>query len=249
MTTTSEPAGSVDRPTRYQAYVRWVEDTCRKDPGARMTLRKGLGRDLDDVRYVRGMHRLVTRWLPRGADTPLAEQRAYYTVASLVAAQPRYSFAVDEPDEEPQDAPADEHQPGVAPSDGESLTLGHEDASGPAARSHGDSLGVAFAAAVLGGGGNREMRLSTAETRLHLLTRQSLDGLHRHLPSAVRFLRDADAPVDYARLMNDLADWPARQGRISRRWLQDFYSRYAKSKNAAANAADADEAGDPDADL
>lgn len=239
MTTISEPARSTDRPARYQAYVRWVEYTCGNDPGARTALRKGLGRGLDDIRYVRGMHRLIARWLPRGTDTPDAEQRAYYTVASLIAAQPRYSFAKDEPEQEPSAEPPEDVAPPADPED-------EPDAASPG-KAYGDSLGVAFAEAVLTGGGNREMRLSTAETRLHLLTRQSLDGVHRHLPSTVRFLRDADAKIDYARLMADLADWPARQGRISRRWLQDFYSRYAKSKNEAANAADADEAQDPDA--
>jgi CRISPR system Cascade subunit CasB len=240
MTTISEPASSTDRPTRFQAYVRWVEHTCGNDPGARMTLRKGLGRGLDDVRYVRGMHRLVTRWLPRGGDTSEAEQRAYYAVASLIAAQPRYSFAKDEPEPETSPQPPDDEAPEAGRED-------EQPASAPG-KARGESLGVAFAKAVLAGGGNRDMRLSTAETRLHLLTRQSLDGVHRHLPSAVRFLRDAGAPVDYARLMADLADWPARQGRISRRWLQDFYSQCAKSKNEAANAADADEAQNPDAD-
>lgn len=234
MTMISEPPRSTDRPNRFQSYVRWVQATCGNDPGARMTLRKGLGRGLDDVRYVRGMHRLVTRWLPSGGDTPEAEQRAYYAVASLIAAQPRHSFTEDEP--EPDASP---EPPDAAPRPA--------DASAPG-KGRGESLGIAFAKAVLAGGGNREMRLSTAETRLHLLTRQSLDGLHRHLPSTVRFLRDAGAPIDYARLMADLADWPARQGRISRRWLQDFYSHYAKSKNEAANAADADEAQSPDAD-
>lgn len=237
MTTISEPARSTDRPSRYQAYVRWVESTCGNDPGARTTLRNGLGRGLDDIRYVRGMHRLIARWLPRGTDTSDAEQRAYYTVASLIAAQPRHSFAKDEPETAP-DAPEDVAPPAGPEDETEAASSG---------KAYGDSLGVAFAEAVLTGGGNREMRLSTAETRLHLLTRQSVDGLHRHLPSTVRFLRDADAKIDYARLMADLTDWPARQGRISRRWLQDFYSRYAKSKNEAASAADADEAQDPDA--
>jgi CRISPR system Cascade subunit CasB len=240
MTMISESPRSTDRPNRFQSYVRWVQATCGNDPGARMTLRKGLGRGLDDVRYVRGMHRLVTRWLSRGGDTPEAEQRAYYAVASLIAAQPRHSFTKDEPElETSPETPDDAAPPADREDDQRDSTSGN---------ARGESLGVAFAKAVLAGGGNREMRMSTAETRLHLLTRQSLDGLHRHLPSTVRFLRDAGAPIDYARLMADLADWPARQGRISRRWLQDFYSHYAKSKNEAANAADAAEAESPDAD-
>ncbi|NJP46497.1 type I-E CRISPR-associated protein Cse2/CasB [Actinacidiphila epipremni] len=240
MTTMTEPKSSVDRPNRYQAYVRWVEYICRTDPGARTILRKGLGRGLDDVRYVRGMHRILTRWLPQGADTPAAEQRAYYTVASLIAERPRHSFAHDEPEPEPSTEHADGRTPTAEPDDAPE--------TGITGKLQGESLGAAFAAAVLAGGNSREIRQSTAETRLHLLTRQSLDGLHRHLPSAVRFLRDADAPVDYARLIADLTVWPALQGRISRRWLQDFYSPLAKSRNDAANAADADESQNPDTD-
>lgn len=250
MTTTSQSSIPARRLSRHQAYVQWIEHACRTDPGARTVLRRGLGRGLDDVLYTRGMHRLVARWLPRGSDTPVAEQRAYYTVASLIAAQPRYTFgprAGAEPSPEPLDsdtgadldAPESEPDAADAP-EAESP----EPASSNAQR--GDSLGVAFAHAVLKGGTGREMRLTTAETRLNLLTRQSLDGVHRYLPSAVRFLRDADAPIDFARLLADLTHWPVRQGRISRRWLQDFYVLQAKAVTAAANAADVEEAHDPD---
>jgi len=244
MTTISEHSGSAQRRGRNENYVRWVEQVCRDDPGARSALRRGLGRGLDDVLYTRGMHRLVARWLPAGGDTPVAEQRAYYAVASLIAAQPRHTFtqhlSAEPAGQSDVDAPLV-----LDASDSAVLDVGDaEGREAPARR--GESLGVAFAHAVLKGGGGREMRLATAETRLNLLTRQSLDGIHRYLPSAVRFLRDADAPIDFARLLTDLADWPVRQGRISRRWLQDFYALQAKAATAAANAADVEEAQEPD---
>jgi CRISPR system Cascade subunit CasB len=244
MTTISEHSGSAQRRGRNENYVRWVEQVCRDDPGARSALRRGLGRGLDDVLYTRGMHRLVARWLPAGGDTPVAEQRAYYTVASLIAAQPRHTFTqhvTAEPAE-----PAGTDAP-LAAGASDSAVPDAGDAEDRETRARqGESLGVAFAHAVLKAGGGREMRLATAETRLNLLTRQSLDGIHRYLPPAVRFLRDADAPIDFAQLLVDLTDWPVGKGRISRRWLQDFYALLAKAPTATANAADVEEAHEPD---
>jgi CRISPR system Cascade subunit CasB len=241
MTTISEPSGSAQRRRKNENFVRWVEEVCRNDPGARSALRRGLGRGLDDVLYTRGMHRLVARWLPAGGDTPVAEQRAYYTVASLIAAQPRHTFT-QHVTAEPADSAA---SLAAGASDYAVPDAGDAEARETRAR-RGESLGVAFAHAVLKAGGGREMRLATAETRLNLLTRQSLDGIHRYLPPAVRFLRDADAPIDFAQLLVDLTDWPVGQGRISRRWLQDFYALLAKAPTAAANAADVEEAHEPD---
>jgi CRISPR system Cascade subunit CasB len=86
------------------------------------------------------------------------------------------------------------------------------------------------------------MRLSTAESRLNLLTRQSVNGLHRHLPATIGYLRGLDVPVDWARLLNDLIGWPTRSGRISRRWLQDFYWLCAQADRDKASKADDQEA-------
>jgi CRISPR system Cascade subunit CasB len=67
------------------------------------------------------------------------------------------------------------------------------------------------------------MRMSAAESRINLLTRQSLRGIHLHLPAAVNQVRTTDASIDWEQLLADLVDWPYQSGRISRRWLQDFY--------------------------
>lgn len=251
MTINTDSGDAGGRHNRYQRYTRWVETTCRDDPGARIALRKGLRRGLDDALYIRGMHRLVSPWLPQGPATNSSEQRAYYTIASLIAAQPRHSFTGKplSPDGagEGSDAATDTTatpaasgpEPAVAPP-GQAAA-----AAAPAsgARPYGASLGAAFARAVTGGAGReREMRQSAAETRLNLLTRQSLDGLHRHLPATVRYLQDCEAPVDWAQLMTDLVDWPVRQGRIARRWLQDFYWQCAKAEREKADRTDATEA-------
>lgn len=242
----AEPAGA--RLTQHQKYTRWVESTCRNDPGARVTLRKGLRRELDEAAYTRGMHRLIAGWLPKGPDTPDSEQRAYYTVAALIASQPRYSFAESEQPAEPEEpvspsaSDAEQAQNGEAPSP----PAGKHTVSAARRRTHGSSLGAALAQAVTGGPGReREMRKSTGEARLNLLTRQSANGLHRHLPATVRYLRDLDVPVDWSQLLADLIDWPARSGRISRRWLQDFYWLSARADQDKASDADLRESLEP----
>ncbi|WNI18723.1 type I-E CRISPR-associated protein Cse2/CasB [Actinacidiphila sp. ITFR-21] len=256
MTTQTEPDRPALRLTLHQKYVRRIENLCRTDPGARIALRKGLRRALDDGAHTRGMHRLITPWLPQGAETPETEQRAYYTIAALIAAQPRYSFAADGPEDEPaaeagnQPAAEPQNDPGQD-ADGESepaAAVIDPAASPPGSaqarrRSSGSSLGIAFARAVAEAPGReREMRLSTAESRLNLLTRQSVNGLHRHLPASVGYLRGLDVPVDWARLLGDLIGWQAGSGRISRRWLQDFYWSCAQSDRDKAAKADGEEA-------
>ena len=93
------------------------------------------------------------------------------------------------------------------------------------------------------------MRDSTAESRLNLLTRQSATGLHRHLPASVRYLRDLDVPVDWAQLLEDLIAWPVHSGRISRRWLQDYYrlrDKAEREKTATADHQENDDLGAPE---
>ncbi|WP_244315530.1 type I-E CRISPR-associated protein Cse2/CasB [Streptomyces albidochromogenes] len=185
----------------------------REDPGARSALRSGLRKDLDSVRR---MHRLIAPWLPEPRTEDV--ERAYYAIAAMIAAQPRSALAV------PADGPL---QPD------EELA-----ATGRAGRRRA-SLGAAFAAAVTEGPGReKEMRVGTAESRLNLLTRQSVNGLHRHLPSAVGYLRSLGVEVDWAQLLDDLGDWRKHSGRISRTWLQDFYRVLGKKLAQQADEAD-----------
>ncbi|CAM5605669.1 hypothetical protein SALBM135S_07188 [Streptomyces alboniger] len=51
----------------------------------------------------------------------------------------------------------------------------------------------------------------------------SLRGIHLHLPAAVKQVRTTGVSIDWGQLLADLVDWPYQSGRISRRWLQDFY--------------------------
>lgn len=237
MTTESPP----DRPTsarrtQRQAYTSWIEQTCKNDPGARSALRSGLRRGIDEVPR---MHRLVAPWLPRDGAVPDSEQRAYYAVAAMIAAQPRSRYS-EADDEETQAAPGPDSSSDKVLPDQRAV------AEAPRVGRYGVSLGTAFALAVAQGPGReREMRESSAESRLNLLTRQSVTGLYRHLPASTRYLRELDVPVDWAQLLDDLIAWPVHSGRISRRWLQDYYRLRAKADHAKAARADEQEAEEP----
>ncbi|MCL3992400.1 type I-E CRISPR-associated protein Cse2/CasB [Streptomyces eurythermus] len=198
----------------YAAFTEHIERLCRTDPGARAALRAGLRRDLDHPR-TRPMHRLLTPRLPEGCDDKTAQ--AHYTVAALIAAQPRHTFSPDQGDDEDT---ADEH---VAAEEQTSLQEGEpdEEVIPPGPTPYGASFGAALGQAVIAKGAS--MRKSAAESRISLLTRQSLRGIHLHLPAAVNQVRTTGTSIDWGQLLADLVDWPYQSGRISRRWLQDFY--------------------------
>ncbi|MER5556711.1 type I-E CRISPR-associated protein Cse2/CasB [Streptomyces sp. NPDC002793] len=222
------PAGRIPqqnsnaRASRSHAFTNWVAQVSREDPGARSALRSGLRKDLDSVRR---MHRLVAPWLPEQRSEDV--ERAYYAVAAMIAAQPRSALGV------PQST-----------ADG-----GEQRDAAPTPRRRRATLGTAFATAVVEGPGReKEMRAGTAESRLNLLTRQSVNGLHRHLPASVGYLRSLGVDIDWGQLLDDVGNWRRQSGRISRTWLQDFYR--LRDKSLALQADDADEkelAADPPA--
>ncbi|MEU3521364.1 type I-E CRISPR-associated protein Cse2/CasB [Streptomyces sp. NPDC006654] len=216
--TTTAPA--LSRPSLYRAFVNHIETRCAQDPGVRVALRKGLRRDLDDVR---GLHRIVAAWLPDGC--PQAEERAFYAVAAMIADRPRHTFHTPGDHDDP-DATAPAGREPTAPPAGQAEAA----ATQPTRR---DSLGASYARAVLAQAG-RGLAENTAEARLNLLTRQSLPGIHRHLPGSIRHLRDAGADIDFAVLLDDLATWPYRSKTTARRWLKDYYrTRRAPLETAA----------------
>ncbi|MDQ0986673.1 type I-E CRISPR-associated protein Cse2/CasB [Streptomyces sp. V2I9] len=205
------------RRSHERAFTTRVEQVCSTDPGARSALRSGLRKDLDSVRR---MHRLIARWLPERRSPDV--ERAYYAVAAMIAAQPRSALA------------------SAGHADDGPVQPGGQELTGSAPRRHRTSLGTAFATAVTEGPGReKEMRAGTAESRLNLLTRQSVNGLHRHLPSSVGYLRSLGVEIDWAQLLDDLGSWRTRSGRISRTWLQDFYR--LRNEEAAHQADEADE--------
>lgn len=211
---------------RFADFTRRIEKLCADDPGARTALRTGLRRGLDGVPR---MHRFVVPELPRGGRIPAAQQRAYYAVASMIAAQPRHTFADAEPET----------------NDTEESSMAADSAPEPTPeQKYGSSLGRAFATAVATSPArDRAMRESAAESRLNLLTRQSTNGLHRHLPAAVRFLCDVGVDVDWPRLLADLIAWPVDAQKVARYWLQDYYMHRANPEWQKADSADQDETG------
>ncbi|MEU8501557.1 type I-E CRISPR-associated protein Cse2/CasB [Streptomyces lavendulae] len=210
---------TAERASREKNFVLWVQHLCAQDPGARAALRSGLRKDLDAVPR---MHRFIAPYLPHDR-TPLEVQQAYYAIASMIAAQPRPA---------PPAGPAATGEPDAPAGSEEGVSAAAAPAGLP---ERGTSLGAAFAAAV-GPGREGRMRESSAESRLNLLTRQSLPGLHRHLPAAVAHLRSLDVPVDFAQLLSDLAHWPRHSGRIARRWLQDYYRIRARDDRPGPDA-------------
>ncbi|MFJ9597973.1 type I-E CRISPR-associated protein Cse2/CasB [Streptomyces virginiae] len=212
--------------TRQQAFTAHMVRVAATDPGARAALRGGVRRGLNE-RRLREMDRIVVPWLPEREALTDDIERAYYAVASMIGATS--SRAAENPDEPPAETPPGEPVPAE----------GSPQRDRTAAPRYGPSLGVAFALAVTGGRGGREMREATAESRLNLLTRQSLTGLHRHLPGSVSYLRELDVEIDWAQLLSDLSAWRGHRGRIARRWLQDYYRLRDQHEQLKAQQMDA----------
>ncbi|MFJ6378492.1 type I-E CRISPR-associated protein Cse2/CasB [Kitasatospora sp. NPDC092039] len=240
---------------RARAFTARIDKRSHEDPGVRAALRRGVGKDLDAVPF---MHRYVASWLTDEQTRSRDVQRAFYTIASLIAAQRRDQYAAakaetsrkngskEQPKEQAQDeeATAAGSAPGApgAPTD-----RGEEADPGTAERIPPRSLGQAFADGVIKGGQAGGLRETSAETRLNLLSRQSVDGLHRHLPGAVRQLRGSDVEIDWAQLLIDLCQWRRRSGTVKRIWLQDYHRTLQKDGERRAREHDDDQSEAADA--
>lgn len=230
----STPNRRDERLERYRRYVQFIEKCC-EHPGSRAALWSGLRRTPE--RSPR-MHSMVTPWL---GDAPKsAEERAFYTVAALIAGQPRSGRDDTARTRQKGDTHTPDEQTGpvvAGPRRGRSLGRSMADfqsalhtrskpASGGADTASGRSQPDDSAT---------HGPLSPLERRLHALTRQSIDGVHRDLPAIVLRLRGDNVPVDWAQMLADLARWPAERDHISKRWLQDFY-RYRDLPATGAEA-------------
>lgn len=103
------------------------------------------------------------------------------------------------------------------------------------------NLGASFAEAVRTG----RMREDTSAARLHLLCRQGVDGLHRHLPRAVTQLQVAGVRIAWERLLKDLATWDRDRDEIAKRWLQSYYRQLHPDRNSTPTAAVSSPEGEP----
>ncbi|QSB06526.1 type I-E CRISPR-associated protein Cse2/CasB [Natronoglycomyces albus] len=79
-----------------------------------------------------------------------------------------------------------------------------------------------------------------ALSRLILLGRQNLGGLHRLLPRTVLHLRSLGVPIAWAALVDDLAAWPRYRREITKRWIQDYHRTLHRIETERARN-DADE--------
>ncbi|TQN32694.1 CRISPR system Cascade subunit CasB [Haloactinospora alba] len=219
---------------RAGKLVAHVHDSVEHRPGERAALRRALGRHPDDTAIRPAARRVIAPHLDdlRGPKREAVE-RAFYTVAALIAARPRR--ARDEA-EDPTPAAEEDNSAQNTP---DGLRGTAENAPFPksyvAALDLGSALGRSTAEAASArpdqsrgdGDGSSPYREAPQEKRLHLLCRQDLDGLHRHLPRVVRFLRSERIAIDWARLACDLATWGEGgtngRNRVAKQWLDGYY--------------------------
>lgn len=188
---------STPTPARYDWYVAAIVKACRR-PGTRAALRSGLGRSVEQASR---MHPVVAGLIPRDDWNRPDRERAYYTIAALLAAQPRVTREQPDTTEDSAEAPT------------------------PSLRGN---FGHSLAQAVSADRRRRDEPSShPLARRLHLLVRQDVNGVHRHLPGLVRQLRTDQIPIDWAHLLEDLLHWRTGRDRIARRWLQTYYRQLA----------------------
>lgn len=254
----SSPARAPDRATQL-GLLRWhaerlVADVQKADPARRAALRRGIGHPPQHS-SVRAAHAIVARHLPRGADD--STEWALYAVAALIAAQPRPARDQDSATTSDRSAAADS----AAAASGEPTVTNEPLGSRVGADITADAdtdpvlvtetahrkpahinLGATLAAAVLTG----RLKADTTEARLHLLCRQDLAGLHRHLPRLSAHLRSSQKPVpiDWVTLIADLAQWGPQRDLIAKQWLQSYYRAIDRGRQHTETDTETDSASD-----
>ncbi|NEB97755.1 type I-E CRISPR-associated protein Cse2/CasB [Streptomyces anulatus] len=175
-------------PPKHDRFISYVHNLCQ-DNRTRAELRRGLGLPVERCNY---MHRYLVPWLHQHDDVSYPDtRRAYYGVASLIAARPRAARHT-----EPADTSATSWN--VRP-----------------------NLGAALGEAV-----RRDvMKAGTAESALHLMSRQSSDAVHRTLPSLTRQLLSGGIAVDWSVLLKDLSWWTQDRDVTATRWLDQYFRR------------------------
>lgn len=185
-------------------FVGYITDRCDSDKGASSALRRGLRRTPDQATT---MHRYVARWTESLGE----DEWAHYTVAALIASRPRKTRNFASTDNGQED---------------EAHSQAEEDPA--ASKPRRPNLGATLAK--LSGSSDR---LDTVERRLHLLVRQGVPGMQRHLPGVIRLLASAQVSPDWGVLLRDLSRWRKDRDRIARSWLQDYYRARFREESAA----------------
>lgn len=81
------------------------------------------------------------------------------------------------------------------------------------------NLGAALGQAVTKG----VMKPGTAESTLHLMSRQSTEAIHPGLPALTRQLLNGGIAVDWAVLLEDLSWWNRDRDKVATRWLESYF--------------------------
>ncbi|WP_129838129.1 type I-E CRISPR-associated protein Cse1/CasA [Streptomyces sp. RFCAC02] len=204
----------------FVARVRWL---CNNDPGARTALRSGQRRPVDQCPR---MHRYIADLIPeehRGGDD---SERAYYAVAAMMASLD--PAAREDGPPPPRPAAVEQNETSSQAKDG-AMTADHSGA-GATFRNFGTNLAEAV---------DRDPRRARGiEDRLDALAKQSVDGVHRHLPALVDLIADRPHAVEWPQLIRDLRDWGSRRDRVCRRWMQSYYRERQRAATEAADQAD-----------
>ncbi|EFC82262.1 type I-E CRISPR-associated protein Cse2/CasB [Parafrankia sp. EUN1f] len=236
-------------------------------PADRSALRRCLGKPLTHP-MAQPAHRIVAaclEFLPDPDDSRIdrrtlvdiaAVERAFYTVAALIAAQPRTArdshlaqTASERPDAVAPAEPRAEAAGATTTTAGGQVSVAApsppDTAAGPAPRAaRGVNLGRCLAQAInRRPGAERAAVYRRWESRLRLLCRQDLDGVHRHLPPLIRQLRADEVTIDWVRLTVDLARWGLYPDQVAKAWLQQFY-RTARLTGGPSDSPDLDTSDD-----
>ena len=230
---------------RYDEYAHRVRKLCQEAPGKQSALRAGLGKPVTEVparMHAALLRPGLIREDPEGRGY-VDKERAYYAVAALIAARPRSQRLSEISDTDAAETGTRQEPTGMgvptpvvtdgnsAASTSGSYTSGVHGTT-TAFRPRGTSLGESFAIAV-GRRSPDQLKSGAAESRLHLLVRQDLDGVHRTLPSVVRWLGSSGVGPDYACLLRDLSVWRYERDAVATRWLQAFYRSLRRQETAA----------------
>lgn len=214
-------------PPNADALVRHVTRLTRNNPADRSLLRHSLGNSPEEAAL--GVHRIVVPYLPSPPDHRTdtngyaAIERAYYTVAALIASQPRGARGQAGAGDA-QEAPA-----------GQDAAQAGTTGTGRAEQRHWRNLGYSLAHAADRGGNARSL-----ENHLQLLTRQDADGLYRHLPRLILQLRGDQVHIDWGVLIYDLTRWARTPRLVAKEWAQSYYrtsERLTAARSRAAHTA------------
>lgn len=196
-----------------------VRTLAHPDKRHRVALRRSLGRSPSDPAS-RAAHLVVAPTLPQSYDD--ATERAFYSVAAMIAAQAREAR-----DETTGRTAEDLQEPEQSDTDADATNAAKVQ----------ESLGATLGRAVAQG----KLREDTIEARLHLMCRQNVAGIHRHLPRLIATLRAELLPVNWVRLTVDLSRWGRERDLVTKRWLQEYYRTLHAVRAARAKKTNPDE--------